>query len=66
MPTTASDQALALKRLAAAAARKRVSERELEREIYDAAVIRGLTQRKISGLAGIPGHHPTYLASHGR
>ncbi|OBG53736.1 hypothetical protein A5669_21915 [Mycolicibacterium fortuitum] len=52
MPTTASDQSLALKRLAAAAARKRVSERELEREIYDAAVIRGLTQRKISGLVG--------------
>lgn len=43
---------LAQKRLAAKAARQRVCERELEREIYDAAVIQGLTQRQISQLVG--------------
>ena len=52
MPTTASDPALAQKRLAAKAALKRVSERELEREIYNAAVIQGLSQRQISRLVG--------------
>ncbi|CDO31097.1 helix-turn-helix domain-containing protein [Mycolicibacterium porcinum] len=43
---------LARKRLAAISARQRVYERELEREIYDAAVVRGLTQRQISELVG--------------
>lgn len=52
MPPTASDQAMAQQRLAAKAARKRVSERELEREIYNAAVIQGLSQRQISQLVG--------------
>jgi hypothetical protein len=52
MPTETSNQTLAQKRLAAKSARKRVYERELEREIYDAAVVQGLTQRQISELVG--------------
>ncbi|MBN3459829.1 winged helix-turn-helix domain-containing protein [Mycobacterium sp. DSM 3803] len=47
-----ANQALAQKRLAAEAARQRVCESELEREIYDAAVVQGLTQRQISELVG--------------
>ncbi|QZH66443.1 winged helix-turn-helix domain-containing protein [Mycolicibacterium farcinogenes] len=43
-------QTAAQKRLAAKAARQRVCECELEREIYDAAVVQGLTQRQISEL----------------
>ncbi len=39
-------------RLAAIAARRRVAERELEREIYEAATVRGLSQRQISDLVG--------------
>ncbi|MCW1821684.1 hypothetical protein A5731_02210 [Mycolicibacterium conceptionense] len=45
-------QTAAQKRLAAKAASQRVYERELEREIYVAAVVHGLTQRQISGLVG--------------
>lgn len=47
-----SDHTVARKRLAAKAARQRVYERELEREIYNAAVVHGLTQRQISELVG--------------
>jgi hypothetical protein len=47
-----TNQALARKRLATKSARQRVYERELEREIYDAAVVQGLTQREISELVG--------------
>lgn len=47
-----ADQALAVKRLATKAARQRVCERELEREIYDAVVVQGLTQHRISQLVG--------------
>jgi hypothetical protein len=39
-------------RLAAIAARRRVADRELEREIYEAATIKGLSQREISDLVG--------------
>lgn len=39
-------------RLAVIAARRRVADRELEREIYEAATIRGLSQRQISDLVG--------------
>lgn len=39
-------------RLAAIAARRRVAERELEREIYEAATVQGLSQRQISDLVG--------------
>lgn len=39
-------------RLAAIAARRRVAERELKREIYEAATVRGLSQRQISDLVG--------------
>lgn len=52
MSAEPTKQSLALKRLAAKAARQRVCERELEREIYDAAVVQGLTQRRISELVG--------------
>ncbi|OSC22344.1 winged helix-turn-helix domain-containing protein [Mycobacterium vulneris] len=52
MSTQPTNQTLAQKRLAAKAARQRVYERELEREIYDAAVVQGLTQRQISELVG--------------
>lgn len=52
MPNECSGQSLAKKRLAAIAARQRVTERELEREIYNAAVVQGLTQRQISELVG--------------
>lgn len=47
-----STEATAQTRLAAKAARQRVYERDLEREIYDAAVVQGLTQRQISELVG--------------
>lgn len=50
--TTEAHQTLAQRRLAAKAARQRVDERELEREIYDAATVQGLTQRQISDLVG--------------
>lgn len=52
MSTDTSNQNLAQKRLADKAARQRVHERELEREIYDAALVHGLTQRAISELVG--------------
>ncbi|OBI78314.1 hypothetical protein A5664_18040 [Mycolicibacterium fortuitum] len=52
MSSEATDQILARQRLAAKAARQRVCERELEREIYDASVIQGLTQREIGQLVG--------------
>ncbi|OBG56730.1 hypothetical protein A5669_15430 [Mycolicibacterium fortuitum] len=46
-------QTLSRRRLAANAARQRIGERELEREIYDAAVVQGLTtQRQISEVVG--------------
>lgn len=50
--TTEAHQTLAQQRLAAKAARQRLDERELEREIYDAATVQGLTQRQISDLVG--------------
>lgn len=46
-----TNQAAAQEQLAAVAARQRVCERELEREIYNAA-IHGVTQRQISELVG--------------
>lgn len=52
MSTEFNAHALPEKRLAAKAARQRVCQRELEREIYDAAVVHGLTQRQISELVG--------------
>lgn len=52
MSAETSDQTVARKQLAAKAARHRVCERELEREIYEAAVVHGLTQRQISELVG--------------
>lgn len=52
MPTDNINQARTQKRLAAKAARQRVNDRELEREIYDAAVVQGLSQRQISQLVG--------------
>ncbi|WP_166904735.1 winged helix-turn-helix domain-containing protein [Mycobacterium sp. DL440] len=52
MCNEAADETLPEHRLAAKAARQRVCERDLEREIYCAAVIHGLTQRQISGLVG--------------
>ncbi|MEX3644728.1 winged helix-turn-helix domain-containing protein [Mycolicibacterium porcinum] len=50
--STEANRALAEKRLAAKSARQRVCERELEREVYDAAVVQGLTQRQISQQVG--------------
>lgn len=50
--STEANRALAAKRLAAKSARQRVCERELEREVYDAAVVQGLTQRQISQQVG--------------
>ena len=50
--TTEAHQTLAQKRLAAKAARQRIDERELAREIYEAATVQGLTQRHISDLVG--------------
>lgn len=52
MPTDNINQARSQNRLAAKAARQRVNDRELEREIYDAAVVQGLSQRQISQLVG--------------
>ena len=52
MSAKTKNQTLARERLATKAARQRVYERDLEREIYDAAVVQGLTQRKISELVG--------------
>lgn len=52
MPSETVNQSIARKRLAAISARQRIYERELEREIYDAAVVQGLTQREISDLVG--------------
>lgn len=50
--STETNLARARKRLAAKAARQRIDELDLEREIYDAAVVQGLTQRQISELVG--------------
>lgn len=52
MSTEFSNQTFAQQRLATKSARQRVYERELEREIYDAAVVQGLTQRQISEVVG--------------
>lgn len=52
MSTEISNRTRAQQRLATTSARQRVYERELEREIYDAAVIQGLTQRQISDVVG--------------
>jgi hypothetical protein len=52
MGTEAADPTPAQERLAAQAARQRLCERDLEREIYGAAVLHGLTQRQISELVG--------------
>lgn len=52
MSTNISNENLAQNRLASKAARHRVNERELEREIYDAAMVQGLTQRNISDVVG--------------
>ncbi|AYM41829.1 winged helix-turn-helix domain-containing protein [Mycobacteroides chelonae] len=55
MPIESTSQAIAQRaeqRLAAIAARRRVADRELEREIYEAATIQGLSQRQISDLVG--------------
>lgn len=47
------DIGAARKRLTARAARQRIDERELEREIYQAANHAGLSQRQISDIVGI-------------
>jgi len=55
MPIESTSQAIAQRaeqKLAAIAARRRVADRELEREIYEAATIQGLSQRQISDLVG--------------
>jgi len=55
MSTESASQTIAQQaeqRLAAIAARRRVADRELEREIYKAATIKGLSQRQISDLVG--------------
>lgn len=55
MPTEPASQTMAHQaeqRLAAIAARRRVADRELEREIYEAATVRGLSQRQISDVVG--------------
>lgn len=52
MSAETTNQTFAQQRLATKAARQRVYERELEREIYDAATVQGLTQRQISDLVG--------------
>ncbi|MEX7470780.1 MULTISPECIES: winged helix-turn-helix domain-containing protein [Mycobacteriaceae] len=48
-----TDIGAARKRLTARAARRRIDERELEREIYQAANHAGLSQRQISDIVGI-------------
>jgi hypothetical protein len=55
MSTESASQTVAERaeqRLAAIAARRRVADRELEREIYEAATVEGLSQRQISDLVG--------------
>lgn len=53
MSTEAIREPTAQGRLAVKAARKRLDERELEREIYQAANHEGLSQRQISDIVGI-------------
>lgn len=53
MTTEVLDGATAQERLAIKSARHRIDERELEREIYRAANIAGLSQRQISDIVGI-------------
>lgn len=52
MSTSASGAATAQQRLAVKAARQRVHQRDLEREIYHSATREGLSQRQISDTVG--------------
>jgi CBS domain-containing protein len=53
MSTEANNASTVQVRLAVTAARRRVDERELERAIYHAANLAGLSQRQISDVVGI-------------
>ena len=53
MSVMSTDVGAARNRLKAGAARQRVDERELEREIYRAAYHAGISQRQISDIVGI-------------